>query len=126
MDQMRDAVIALCAILIAIKPGVDFIKSIFPEKSKSEHHQNVIVTSNGHGNKHYITREDLIEQSRIYASQAQLAQHSKDCAGQIYDKINGNYTKLSETINSNHKETMSSIGAINVSIAHLESMKLGK
>jgi len=60
---------------------------------------------------------------RVYATQQELSKHALDCAGKIHEKINENYTKLSEQVNGNHKESMQEFSNMKVSITKLESMK---
>jgi len=60
---------------------------------------------------------------RVYATKQELSKHALDCAGKIHEKINENYTKLSEQVNDNHKESMQAFSNMRVSITKLESMK---
>lgn len=106
MEGVSDIIISIAALIIAAKPVTELFKKFFGSKNE----QNFIVTTNGNGYKHFVSKEDL-------------ANHARECAGHIYERINENYNKLNDKISDNHQETMQTFSTIKVSLAHLESMK---
>lgn len=114
VEYGKDGIILLLGGSAALKVlAVILDKLKGNNKNKSEQRQNVTVnaSTNKNGN------------GRVFATKAELSTHALECAGKIHERINQNYEKLSTQMNENHKESMRTIGKMQISIAHLEAMK---
>ena len=91
-----------------------------------------VIKKLGSGNKQTVTVNagntsgGSGSNGRSYATSAELSKHALNCAGAIHEKINQNYTKLSDQMNDNHKESMKAFADMRVSITKLESMSAVK
>jgi len=110
-DMAKDSVILLVGGGAAWTAISKIISAI---KGNHENKQSVTITSSANNSN-----------GKSYATSAELAAHALTCAGGIHEKINQNYTNLSDQINSNHKESMKTFADLQVSMARLESMKRG-
>lgn len=99
----------------AVWKAISAIIAKLTSGTKTAQTVTVNAANNGNGNN-----------GRSYATAEALSTHALTCAGAIHEKINKNYTVLTESINGNHRESMKAFADMRVSITKLESMRRGK
>ena len=108
VDITRDGVLIAAGGGVLWKVVSDVITKI---KSGNKAVQTVNVNAgNGSNGKSYATTTDL-------------SNHELKCAGAVHEKINSNYMSLTDQMHTNHKEVMSVMADMRVSITKLETRR---